>query len=84
MKFNKMLPAEVREGDDPEMIAAIDRLIREGITARRPHNNRHQLKVGPTLSYYPTTRRIVTDGEPAWKETGIDAVIAIMLDRGLL
>lgn len=83
MKFDRMPEAEVRAGDGPEMQHAIDRLQRAFVDVRRPLNNRHQLKVSANLSYYSTTGRITPDGEPALPQTGLDALIDMLIEQGL-
>lgn len=83
MKFARMPKAEAREGDGPEMRQAIGRLERATVDVRRPPNNRHQLKVSADLSYYPTTGRITPDGEPALPQTGLDALIDMLIEQGL-
>jgi hypothetical protein len=83
VKFHRMPEAAVRGGDDPEMREAIDRLQRAFVDVRRPINNRHQLKVSANLSYYPTTGRITPDGEPALPQTGLDALIDLLIEQGL-
>lgn len=74
-----MPPAEARPGDDPKVIEAIEVLAAAGIDVRRPPKSNHQLKVSPTVSYYPGRETIVVDGEPAARaQRGLAAVIAFL------
>ena len=52
MSFTKLPRAEVREGDSPAMVQAIEYLQSAGVNVRRPHGNSHQLKVNSSISYY--------------------------------
>jgi hypothetical protein len=61
------------------MVAAIERLIVEGIDVRRPEGARFQLK----LAYYPTTGKIFRDGAPAaFREKGVDAFLPMLREHG--
>lgn len=78
-KFHKLPRATVRNGDHPNMIAAINRLQREQIDARRPVNSNHQLKFINGTSFYPNKGTIFVDEEPgARAERGLDALISLM------
>lgn len=79
MKYGQMPPAEVRPGDAPKMIRAIEVLTAAGIDVRRPPNSDHQLKVSASVSYYPGRETILVDGEPAARRArGLAAVIAFL------
>lgn len=64
-KFEKMPYAEFRPGDSPEMLRALSALEEANVDIRRPENNPYQLKVSPTVSFYPSRGTIYVDGEPA-------------------
>ncbi len=71
--------AEVRSTDDLAMIEAIEALTKAGIEVRRPPNNAHQLKVSPSLSYYPGRETIVADGEPSARpQRGLAALLTYL------
>ncbi len=79
MRFLKMNKAEARDGDSPEMIAAIEALHARGYEPRRPANNNYQIKVNPNLSYYPGTGTTLTDGASSpLSERGLDALLKLL------
>ena len=84
MSFHNMLPAEPRPGDSHQMRAAIDRFMREGIDARRPAGNDHQLKVSWDLSYYPDKGTILPDRGTKLRVSGLDALIGYLRETGRL
>lgn len=59
MRYRGMPPAEPRAGDSEKVTEALNRFLLEGVDARRPPGNPHQIKVSEDLSYYPDTGRIV-------------------------
>lgn len=85
MKFDKMPVAEVREGDTKPMKDAILALDALGVDVRRPKGSPHQIKVMPTLSYYPTTGLVLDDGSNgAREERGIESLIGLLRREGLI
>ena len=84
MKFSKMPLAEARAGDDLAVETAIARLREAGVEPRRPINNAYQLKVTPNISYYPTTGKVVVDATPALDIRGVDALIGMLIEQGLI
>lgn len=79
MKFEKMPLADERPEDSSAMREAIRRLRREGFHPRRPPNNPYQLKVAPTLSYYPSKGTIFRDRDPAaLPARGLDALVQLL------
>lgn len=78
-KFQKLPTAEVRKGDHPKMIEAIQRLKREKIDVRRPLNANFQLKVAEEISFYPGKGTIFVDGtDGAHERRGLEAVIELV------
>jgi len=84
MSFQNMLPAEPRPGDSPQMRAAIDRFMLEGVDARRPAGNHHQLKVAWDVSYYPDKGTILPDRGSKLPVSGLDALIGYLRETGRL
>lgn len=79
MSFRKMPRADVREGDNPAMVQAIEYLNAAGVEVRRPHGNAHQLKVSATISYYPSRQSIYIDGETGTRpERGLAALLDLI------
>ena len=79
MKFDNMPTAQAKPSDALAMVAAIDRLISEGINVRRPIGSTFQLKLPDGLSYYPTTGKIYRDSAPAaYQQTGLAALLAVL------
>jgi hypothetical protein len=66
------------------MLAALDRLLVEGIEARRPVGNNHQIKVTWDLSYYPDKGSILPDRGCKLEITGPDALIEYLRETGRL
>ncbi len=62
------------------MIEAINTLLRRGVDVRRPEGNPHHLKVSSSVSYYPTTGRIVPDGRHALPQRGLVALTQVLSD----
>ena len=79
-----MPPAEPRPGDPPQMLAALDRLLREGADARRPAGNNHQIKVTWDVSYYPSRGSILPDQGCKLEVSGLDALIKYLRETGRL
>jgi hypothetical protein len=77
MKYARMKRAEPRK-DDECVVEAITTLLNAGVDVRRPLDKGFQLKVAPTLSYYPHHGRIVFDGEPALEERGLDELLKLL------
>jgi hypothetical protein len=78
MRYRCMPPAEPRPGDSAKVTEALDRFLIEGIDARRPPGNAHQIKVSEELSYYPDTGRIVRDGSPRLTIAGLNALLELL------
>lgn len=85
MRFEKLPEAEIRPGDSAAMRAAINVLTTEGADVRRPAGNEFQLKVAPRISYYPTTRTILIDGEMAGRTVeDLPELIVILRSHGVI
>lgn len=84
MSFHDMPPAEPRPGDSPQMVAALDRLLLEGVDARRPAGNNYQIKVTWDVSYYPSKGSILPDQDCKLKVRGLDALIDYLRETGRL
>ena len=65
MHYQKMSAAEPRPGDNPAFLEALDKLVSAGADPRRPVGNDHQIKVTPSLSFYPGTGVVFRDGDRA-------------------
>ena len=83
MSFHNLQPALPWPGDSPKMRAALDRLLVEGVEARRPANN-NQIKVTPDLSYYPDKGTILPDRGCKLQIRGLDALIEHLRETGQL
>lgn len=84
MSFRSMPPAAPRPGDSLKMGQALDRFLIEGIDARRPVGNDHQIKVCSDVSYYPDKGTILVDGETKLPVHGLDALIEFLRETGRL
>ena len=85
-KFQKLPTADIRKGDHPKMVEAIQRLKREKIDVRRPLNSDCQLKVAEVINFYPGKGTIFVDGTAgAHERRGLEAVIDLVADaKGLV
>lgn len=79
MRYGRMPAAAVRSDDDPKMIDAILALASAGVDVRRPPDSNHQLKVSPSINFYPGRGTIVVDGEPAARrQRGLASLIELL------
>jgi hypothetical protein len=82
MKFEKLPIAAVRPGDPPAMREAISRLEQTPYDVRRPAKSKVQLKILPTISFYPTTGVIFRDGDSRpLAQAGVEGVLEILKDE---
>ena len=79
MRYHDMPRATPRPDDLPAVVRDIAALTAAGVDVRRPAKNPYQLKVSPTVSYYPTTGKILKDGdrEPS-AVRGIEALLTFL------
>ena len=85
MHYQKMSAAEPRPGDNPAFLEALDKLLAAGADPRRPAGNNHQIKVTPSLSFYPGTGVIFRDGDRApLPIRGVEALIEHLREEGTL
>lgn len=85
MKFEKMAAATVRVGDASAMRMAIEWLDDAGIEVRRPANNNYQLKLAPTINYYPTKQTLMVDGGSS-SQPGVtlEKLVDFLFDEGVI
>jgi hypothetical protein len=68
---------------DPTFAAAEAWLGARRISSRR--TSRYQLKIGPTISYYPNKGTVFVDGEDeARPDTGLHALEVVLREQGYL
>jgi len=84
MSFHNMPHAAPRPGDSPETLRAIDRFTVEGLDARRPAGNDHQIKVTADINYYPDKGTILPDKSSKLQIRGLDALIDFLRETGRL
>ena len=84
MSFHTMPLAAPRPGDSPKWRQALDRFLLEGIDARRPHGNDHQIKPCSDVSYYPDKGTILPDRGTRLPVQGLDALIDFLRESGRL
>lgn len=84
MRYQSMPAASPRPDDSPKMTKALAEFALRHIDARRPPNNRYQVKVADDLSFYPDTGRIVRDGGAPMPVSGLDALIELLRSDGAL
>ena len=85
MHYQKMSAAEPRPGDNPASLDALDMLVSAGADPRRPVGNNHQIKVTPSLSFYPGTGVIFEDGDRApLLIRGVEALVEHLRATGCL
>jgi hypothetical protein len=66
----------LQRNDDPAMVEAIVWLSRQRIAFARV--SPYQLKIGPSLSFYPVKGTLRYDGEPALPVRGLSALQALL------
>ena len=79
MRYHDMPSATPRPNDLPAVVRDIAALAAAGVDVRRPAKNPYQLKVSPTVSYYPSSGKILKDGDrEALATRGVEGLLAFL------